>query len=67
MHIQVEIEEKPWDEVRHVCPEEDPKRIVERALRALVETQRPKPDVRDLLGKVQIDPVYDYKKLRIGE
>lgn len=39
------------------------------ALTEFVENHREpkKRDIRELVGKVEISPEYDYKKLRIGE
>ncbi|CAI8951878.1 type II toxin-antitoxin system VapB family antitoxin [Methylocaldum szegediense] len=37
--------------------------LVERALQKFVANRKRK-DVRDLIGTVEIDPNYDYKKLR---
>jgi len=40
--------------------------LVNLALRELVR-QRKRKNPLELVGKVEIDPDYDYKKLRIGE
>ena len=47
----------------------DPNLLVEMALTEFVENHREtkKRDIRELVGKVEISPEYDYKKLRIGE
>ncbi|HYE35212.1 type II toxin-antitoxin system VapB family antitoxin [Methylocaldum sp.] len=37
--------------------------LVDRALREFV-ANRKRRDIRDLIGTVEIDPNYDYKKLR---
>jgi Arc/MetJ family transcription regulator len=47
---------------------QDKNQLVELALTELIKNhQSRKKDVRDLIGKVQIAPDYDYKKLRICE
>jgi Arc/MetJ family transcription regulator len=39
--------------------------LVDLALREFVATRK-RRDLRELIGKVKLDPSYDYKKARIG-
>jgi Arc/MetJ family transcription regulator len=39
--------------------------LVDLALREFVATRK-RRDLRELVGKVKLDPSYDYKKARIG-
>ncbi len=40
--------------------------LIDLALREYVQNHG-RPDVRDLVGKIKVDPYYDYKKLRREE
>lgn len=40
--------------------------LIDLALREFIANHR-RRDVRELFGEVEIDPDYDYKKLRVGE
>jgi hypothetical protein len=44
---------------------QNPSQLIETALTELIKNhQTKKRDVRELVGKIKIDPDYDYKKLR---
>lgn len=48
---------------------ENQSELIEMALTEFIQHHQhtKKYDVRDLVGKVSIDPDYDYKKMRTGE
>jgi Arc/MetJ family transcription regulator len=49
---------------RH-APVKTKRELVDLALREFVATRK-RRDFRELIGKVKLDPSYDYKKARIG-
>jgi Arc/MetJ family transcription regulator len=50
---------------RH-APVKTKRELVDLALREFVASRK-RRDIRDLIGKVGLDPAYDYKKARIGK
>lgn len=69
MQTTVNIDDKLIEEAAKLANTQNQSQLIELALREFIEHHQPskKPDIRDLGGKVSIDPDYDYKKLRTGE
>ncbi|MBF8276887.1 MAG: hypothetical protein HW390_1960 [Candidatus Brocadiaceae bacterium] len=69
MQTTLTIDDKLFQEAANLVSVRNPNLLVEMALTEFVENHREtkKRDIRELVGKVEISPEYDYKKLRIGE
>jgi hypothetical protein len=69
MQATINIDDKLFEEAAKFAETENQSQLVEIALSEFIKNhqQAQKRDVRDLVGKVEIAPDYDYKKLRTGE
>lgn len=69
MQTTLTIDDKLFQEAANLVSVRNPNLLVEMALTEFVENHREtkKRDIRELVGKVELSPEYDYKKLRIGE
>ena len=69
MQTTLTIDDKLFQEAANLVSVRNPNLLVKMALTEFVENHREtkKRDIRELVGKVEISPEYDYKKLRIGE
>jgi hypothetical protein len=69
MQATLNIDDKLFEEAAKLAATENQSQLIEIALSEFIKNhqQAPKLDVRDLVGKVEIAPDYDYKKLRTGE
>lgn len=69
MQTTVNIDDKLIEEAAKLADTQNQSQLIELALREFIDHhQRPKKrDIRELVGKVSIDPDYDYKKMRTGE
>ncbi|TSA37161.1 MAG: type II toxin-antitoxin system VapB family antitoxin [Methylococcaceae bacterium] len=69
MQTTITINDKLLEEAIKLANTDNQSQLIEMALSEFIKNHAPttKHDVRDLVGKVNIDPDYDYKKLRIGE
>ena len=69
MQTTIEINDQLIKEAAKLANTENQSQLIEIALSEFIKNhQQPKKlDVRDLVGKVTIDPNYDYKKMRTGE
>jgi uncharacterized protein HemY len=69
MQTTITINDKLLEEAIKLANTDNQSQLIEMALSEFIKNHAPttKHDVRDLVGKVSIDPDYDYKKLRIGE
>lgn len=69
MQTTVNIDDKLIEEATKLADTKDQSQLIELALREFIDHHRrpQKRDIRDLVGKISIDPDYDYKKMRTGE
>jgi hypothetical protein len=68
MQTILTINDKLFQEAANLLAVQNPSQLIEIALSELIKNhQTKKRDVRELVGKIKIDPDYDYKKLRCGE
>ena len=65
MRTNIVLDDKLVKEAFRLADVTTKRELVDLALREFVAARR-RRDVRDLLGKVKLDPSYDYKKARIG-
>jgi len=68
MQTTLNIDDKLFEEAAKFAATENQSQLIEMALSEFIKhhQQAQKRDVRDLVGKVEIAPDYDYKKLRTG-
>jgi hypothetical protein len=68
MQATLNIDDKLFEEAAKIAATENQSQLIEIALSEFIKNhqQAQKRDVRDLVGKVEIAPDYDYKKLRTG-
>ncbi|SJM90018.1 conserved hypothetical protein [Crenothrix polyspora] len=66
MQTTLIIDDKLFEEAANLVSVQNPNLLVEMALTEFIRNhQQPKKrDIRELIGKVEISPDYDYKKLR---
>ena len=69
MQTTVIIDDALIEQAAKLANTQNQSQLIELALIEFIKHhQLPKKrDLRDLVGKVSIDPDYDYKKMRIGE
>lgn len=69
MQTTLNIDDKLFEEAAKLVATDNQSQLIEIALGEFINNHRQaqKRDVRDLVGKVEIAPDYDYKKLRTGE
>ena len=69
MQATFNIDDKLFEEAAKLATTENQSQLIEIALSEFIKNhqQAIKRDVRDLVGKVEIAPDYDYKKLRTDE
>ena len=70
MQTTITIDDSLLEEAAKLANIDNQSQVIELALSEFIHHHRQFPkkhDIRDLVGKVSIDPDYDYKKMRIGE
>jgi hypothetical protein len=69
MQTILTINDQLFEDAANIVSIKNPNLLIEIALKEFIKNHQPqqKRDIRELGGKVEIDPDYDYKKLRIGE
>jgi hypothetical protein len=69
MQTILTINDQLFEDAANIVSIKNPNLLIEIALKEFIKNHQPqqKRDIRELVGKVEIDPDYDYKKLRIGE
>jgi Arc/MetJ family transcription regulator len=65
MRTNIVLDDKLIKEAFKHAPVKTKRELVDLALREFVAARK-RRDVRDLVGKVGLDPSYDYKRARIG-
>ena len=65
MRTNIVLDDNLVKEAFRHAPVKTKRELVDLALREFVATRK-RRDLRELLGKVKLDPSYDYKKARIG-
>ena len=65
MRTNIVLDEKLVKEAFRLSDAKTKRQLVDLALREFVAARK-RRDVRDLFGKIRLDPDYDYKKARIG-
>lgn len=65
MRTNIVLDDELVKEAFRHAPVKTKRELVDLALREFV-VARKRRDLRDLFGKVKLDPTYDYKKARIG-
>ena len=63
MRTNIDLDDTLVEEAMKVSGAKTKKDVVDLALRALVKSRK-KKDLLDLVGQIDIDPEYDYKKSR---
>lgn len=69
MQATLSIDDRLFEAAAKLAATDDQNKLIEIVLNEFIKNhqQTQKRDVRDLVGKVEIAPDYDYKKLRTGE
>ena len=69
MQTTITIDDQLLAEAAKLANIDNQSQVIELALNEFIHRRQlpKKHDIRDLVGKVSIDPDYDYKKMRIGE
>jgi Arc/MetJ family transcription regulator len=65
MRTNIVLDDRLVREALRYAPVKTKRELVDLALREFVAARK-RRDLRELLGKVKLDPTYDYKKARIG-
>lgn len=65
MRTNIVLDDKLVKEAFRHAPVKTKRELVDLALREFVAARK-RRDIRELFGKVGLDPSYDYKKARIG-
>jgi Arc/MetJ family transcription regulator len=65
MRTNIVLDDELVEEAFRYAPVRTKRELVDLALREFVAARK-RRDMRDLIGKVKLDPNYDYKKARIG-
>ncbi|HLW12433.1 MAG TPA: type II toxin-antitoxin system VapB family antitoxin [Casimicrobiaceae bacterium] len=65
MRTNIVLDDNLVKEAFRHAPVKTKRELVDLALREFVATRK-RRDLRELVGKVKLDPSYDYKKARIG-
>ena len=65
MRTNIVLDDKLVKEAFRVSDAKTKRELVDLALREFVAARK-RRDIRDLFGRVGLDPSYDYKKARIG-
>jgi hypothetical protein len=69
MQTTLTIDDQLFAEAANLVAVQNPDLLIEMALTEFIKNHQAvkKRDIRELVGKVEIAPDYDYKKLRVGE
>jgi Arc/MetJ family transcription regulator len=69
MQTTITIDDNLLQEAAKLANTDNQSQLIELALSEFIQHHQPtkQRDVRDIVGKVSIDPDYDYKKMRTGE
>lgn len=69
MQTTITIDDNLLQEAAKLANTDNQSQLIELALSEFIQRHQPtkQRDVRDIVGKVSIDPDYDYKKMRTGE
>jgi Arc/MetJ family transcription regulator len=65
MRTNIVLDDELVREAFRHAPVKTKRELIDLALREFVASRK-RRDMRDLIGKVKLDPHYDYKKARIG-
>ncbi len=65
MRTNIVLDDRLVKEALRYASVKSKRELVDLALREFVAARKRK-DLRELFGKVKLDPTYDYKKARIG-
>jgi Arc/MetJ family transcription regulator len=65
MRTNIVLDDSLVKEAMRYAPVKTKRELVDLALREFVAARK-RRDLRELFGKVGLDPTYDYKKARIG-
>lgn len=67
--MQITVDDQLFEQAARLANTKEPSQLASLVFGEYIQHHQtqPKRDLRDLIGKVSIDPDYDYKKLRIGE
>jgi len=65
MRTNIVLDDNLVKEAFRHAPVKTKRELVDLALREFVATRK-RRDLRELVGKIKLDPSYDYKKARIG-
>jgi Arc/MetJ family transcription regulator len=65
MRTNIVLDDTLVKEAFRLAPLKSKRELVDLALREFIAARK-RRDLRDLIGKVRLDPSYDYKKARIG-
>jgi Arc/MetJ family transcription regulator len=65
MRTNIVLDDTLVKEAFRLVPLKSKRELVDLALREFIAARK-RRDLRDLIGKVRLDPSYDYKKARIG-
>lgn len=69
MQTMIDINDQLITQAAKLAKIDNQNQVIEIALSEYIQHHQPakKRDVHDLVGKINIDPNYDYKKMRIGK
>ena len=69
MQVTLKIDDKLLEEAAKLAVTQNQSQLIEIALSEFIKNhqQAQKRDVRDLVGKIEIAPDYDYKRLSTGK
>jgi Arc/MetJ family transcription regulator len=65
MRTNIVLDDTLVKEAFRLAPLKSKRELVDLALREFIAARK-RRDLRDLIGKVRLDPSYDYKKARSG-
>lgn len=65
MRTNIVLDDTLVKEAFRLAPLKSKRELVDLALREFIAARK-RRDLRDLIGKVRLDPSYDHKKARIG-
>jgi len=63
MQATIQLDDKLFQEAARYANTQNPNQVITYALQKLVQQQK-KHDIRELRGKIKLDPEYDYKAMR---
>jgi Arc/MetJ family transcription regulator len=66
MQTTIELDDELFQQAAHYAHVQNPSELITYALQVLIQQQQQKHDIRELRGKIKLNPDYDYKALRSG-